>query len=1672
MNLQKKFGTFGGVFTPSVLTILGVIMYMRLGTVIGNSSSIFMFVAIILFAHVISITTGFSVSSIATDKKIKAGGIYYMLTRSLGFPIGGAIGITLFVATALSISLYLIGFAESMLPVIQNIFGIQEVTINHFRIVGSIALMVVLFVAYVSTSFAIKIQYVILVLIGLSLISIFTGSSDGLKKGTDLVTNPNFAVLFGIFFPAVTGFTAGVAMSGDLKNPSKSIPWGTMLAIVTGLVVYLALAFFLNASIDKDILTTNNNVLIEFGSIAFLVIAGVWGATLSSALGGILGGPRILQAMSLDNIAPKIFAVGHGVNNEPRNALILTFIISELGILIGELNVIAEIVAMFYMAAYLFINISCFLEQWASPDFRPKLKIPLWVSFVGAITTFLLMVQLNLGATLLAVVIMILIFFWLTRKELVLGSGDVWLSVWSNVVKIGLRNLYKKSAHKRNWQPNILLFSGATKERPHLIEMSKSISGRNGMVSNFDLIEEKSATILFPKHHQTIADDDEVDESIFHRRLYCQNIFKGIETIANTYGFSGIDPNTVLMGWARNTVDPLWFAQMTQKLTQLDYNILFLDYDKKRGFGNYKKIDIWWSSINSESDLSLQLSKLILHSAEWSSANIRILFVNDLNENQALVQDVISRKLEKLRIDISFEIIENELEQKPLYKLIQLYSHEADLIMMNLPEINNHSEKEYVESTNSLMDVMGTTLILKASSSFIEEDYQHSKLGEVYKEAVELKEYVSYNDLQIKKTSIYDLDKLMLELDEKLNQYSLDFSSRLYGAFSDNYISFSNLLVNRMTSSLNKADLLKFYSDVTKHVEYFKENRINKLQLALVASLADYIESVESLINKLPAETPIPIFENEIQAKKTDSRLIARIKARYRRKIKKGNELAPYYVDLKELASYHFENSYLDEFNTLIKSLGVSGFLLNEKLKEILNIPDESSFEFKQDFSTVELSNQIENSLEKEQTKFLSKLFALTNKFVNNIVDDSVSLDVKSLVTDRQEEYYTFKLTSKINKIKEYPLLFGVNQGLILNQLITFVDMKGFRLGVVPFLKTKEELFVDAHFYQPAKVIKEIGEDFDKLNVSQLNSSIKKIEKLTLSFNVKDELFDLRKHVKAQIENLSFDSETIATGGVGSFVQSQSKVPTIKIDLATVVENLFDNQILETADLLFDKTKRQVMNELQILENALELNKFTIINQADDNLLKDVVDKSSIALANCESKLGAINERFLIEFNKIFDIIEDVFVEDVVIERAKNHHSSVTNEKNKGFLIRKINGLFDFVKSKYSKTDDLLIQVQDYLTFSKYFNKEKSVETPVSILKKFTDEVLPNSSIINQLPFYYKQLFIGKHVSPSEPLENRYSEFNQLNNVITDFENGNPNVVFVSGESGSGKSFLINNVINCLNDKHEVYKIKPNTSFNSDGASLINQSLKLATNFKGSNAEILSNFGKQAIVFIEDYESWWKRTEDGFNTLNEWEIIFSSFSKDILFIIECNLHFLKLINQVKSGSNLIFSTVFIQPLNTFEIQKNIIEKNNIGGVIFNWKNKSSFNSSKRHFNRFFSKLNRISHGNIKWASLNWMASISDLNDNNITISYFKQRNIPDVLSTDWDLILLQVVIHKSINIKDLFVVFSDYSNEQLNENVGSLVRVKLLDSDHGILTINPYLQPFVIQYLYDKKILF
>jgi solute carrier family 12 (sodium/potassium/chloride transporter), member 2 len=715
MAVKKKFGAFAGVFTPSILTILGVIMYMRLGWVVGNAGLIGTII-IILFAHVIAISTGLSVSSVATDKKIGAGGIYYILSRSMGIPFGGSIGIALYVGTAFSIALYVIGFAESF----NSYFGFG-MTASDFRITGTIALVSLTVLALISTSVALKAQFFILAAIIISLISIFLGTQEFAPETVSMFTSDSsvpMEVVFAIFFPAVTGFTVGIAMSGDLKSPKKTIPIGTLSAIGVGLIVYVGLAIFIAYNINSEILKTDYNILMKMAMFAPAVVAGIWGATLSSALGGILGGPRILQAMSRDRVTPKIFGKGKGKNNEPVNALFLVFIIAEAGILIGELDVIARVVSMFYLTAYGFINISYFLESWANPDFQPTFKIKRWISLIGFVASFGVMFKLDMFAMFGALVVVGLLYFWLQRKEIKLQSNDVWQSVWENVVNKGLKKLNAKSDEDSIWNPNIILFSGESEHRSFLLELGNTVSGRTGIVTNFKLIVDKDG-IPLAKTEQIVRDDDFRKLGIFARQVKVESIYKGIENIATTFGFSGVEPNTIMMGWPKGLENSEEYSKMTQALLHLDYNLLYLDFDRKTKFGDYQTVDLWWRETDSKNaEMMLNIARFIIQSPQWSKTDIRVLFLNNNNANRTIIRSKISKLVEDLRVKVEIEIINNAVEQRPYYDIIAQHSAYTDLTLVGIPDYKIEKQAEFVLKTNQLFETIGSTLLVKAANNF------------------------------------------------------------------------------------------------------------------------------------------------------------------------------------------------------------------------------------------------------------------------------------------------------------------------------------------------------------------------------------------------------------------------------------------------------------------------------------------------------------------------------------------------------------------------------------------------------------------------------------------------------------------------------------------------------------------------------------------------------------------------------------------------------------------------------------------------------------------------------------------------------------------------------------------------------------------------------------------
>jgi amino acid transporter len=249
----RRLGTFGGVFVPNVLTILGVIMFLRAGWVVGNAG-LAGALLILLVANSITLLTTLSLSAVATNTRVGVGGAYFLVARSLGLELGGSIGVPLYLAQAVSVAFYLVGFSESLLLLFPE---------TDARLASSVGLGVFFVIAWFGAGWAVKTQYVILAVLAMSLVSFFSGYTPISDFSANLpaayLPAHSFWTVFAIFFPAVTGIMAGVSMSGDLRAPAKSIPRGTLAAVILTFVIYAAHMAWLALNAERSELIENNS---------------------------------------------------------------------------------------------------------------------------------------------------------------------------------------------------------------------------------------------------------------------------------------------------------------------------------------------------------------------------------------------------------------------------------------------------------------------------------------------------------------------------------------------------------------------------------------------------------------------------------------------------------------------------------------------------------------------------------------------------------------------------------------------------------------------------------------------------------------------------------------------------------------------------------------------------------------------------------------------------------------------------------------------------------------------------------------------------------------------------------------------------------------------------------------------------------------------------------------------------------------------------------------------------------------------------------------------------------------------------------------------------------------------------------------------------------------------
>ncbi len=628
----RKFSAFGGVFTPSVLTILGVIMFLRYADVVGYAG-LWNALLILAMAKMISLITGLSLSSIATNMSVKGGGAYYLISRSLGVEFGGVIAVFFYVAQAVVVALYVVGFTEALF------FAFPDIALS-FRTVATLTNIAVFLCVYIGAGWTIRIQYGILAVLLLSIASFFIGgaghfSMDNLQANLapNWTSEYSFFVVFALFFPAVTGIMSGVNMSGDLKDPSRAIPAGTFAAILFSALIYIGIAFLLAGGKTQAELVGGGFVMKEYAYSPALVYAGVISATLSSALASMMGAPRILQAFARDDIFRPLrwFGVGSGSRGEPRRAIVLTFIIAQAGVWAGDLNTIAPVITMFFLMTYGTTNLACFYEgRSKNPSFRPTFRYNHWsLALAGAVGCLGVMFLINALWAAVAIVLAALLYLLIARAKILVKWGDVGSGLAYQHARKALLRLEQEHYHPKNWRPSILALCGGAFNRLHLSQYACWFAGDTGIVSIGQFIRGDLAALLDRRREaETILRKFILSEALsaFPVVVVEENMHAALQALLQSHGLGGMRPNTVLIGWSEDPEKAELFVDTLSIAKRMKRSLVVVacEEDEEKAHIPNGAINIWWTSAEN-GPLMLLLAYLLKQNPEWRELPLRVL---------------------------------------------------------------------------------------------------------------------------------------------------------------------------------------------------------------------------------------------------------------------------------------------------------------------------------------------------------------------------------------------------------------------------------------------------------------------------------------------------------------------------------------------------------------------------------------------------------------------------------------------------------------------------------------------------------------------------------------------------------------------------------------------------------------------------------------------------------------------------------------------------------------------------------------------------------------------------------------------------------------------------------------------------------------------------------------
>jgi amino acid transporter len=675
---KAGFGT-AAVYLTSISSVLGAILFLRFGYATGTLG-FWGTAGIVLVGHLITIPTAMAISELATNTRVEGGGEYFIISRSFGLKIGSTIGITLFLSQTISIAFYVIAFAESF----QFFFDWCQ---NRFdlalpRQVISIPTLFIL--AYVilkqGSGSGMKLLYLVNAILFVSLLLFFVGKpiegpdDPAYAAGNNFgfFNGEQFFVIFAICFPAFTGMTAGVGLSGDLRNPGRSIPMGTMLGTLTGLVVYVFVVWKLAASASQADLLNDQMVMSGIALFGAVIIpVGLAACTSSSAIGSMMVAPRTLQAIAADRTFPfrrlnTFLSAGKGKTREPVNASLAAFAIALVFILLGDVNSVAEIISMFFLITYGTLCLNSFLNHFGSPpSYRPRFKSKWYLSLAGFLLSVWVMFKINPLYTILSYGVIVLIYLFIEQHNKD-GKGLV------NIFKGALFQLNRQlqvymqkrqsSMDNEEWRPAAICVSSHSFEREKILELMKWISRRHGFGTYFHLIEGYYSK---QTHRESKVIQEQLIDNIRDRgsTLYIDTMISpsytsAIAQVIQTPSISGMENNMVIFEYDKRHPDELHQILDNVNLVRagnFDVGILAIS----EHFMNFRNgIHVWISEYDGKNtNFMILLGYIIMSHPDWKKSYLKI-FLASRKEDSAEVKEALEKRIAEGRLPVTLANIE------------------------------------------------------------------------------------------------------------------------------------------------------------------------------------------------------------------------------------------------------------------------------------------------------------------------------------------------------------------------------------------------------------------------------------------------------------------------------------------------------------------------------------------------------------------------------------------------------------------------------------------------------------------------------------------------------------------------------------------------------------------------------------------------------------------------------------------------------------------------------------------------------------------------------------------------------------------------------------------------------------------------------------------------------